>query len=57
MGARRQNNERQEFLGDLNDEYLVYYINGYGCQKDGKYVFKIKKHAENDWRAYYRTDA
>lgn len=47
----------KSFLGDLNDEYLVYYINGYGCQKDGKYVFKIKKHAENDWRAYYRTDA
>lgn len=35
-----------------NKEYLVYYINGYGYENDGKFVFKIKRHATNDWRAY-----
>lgn len=35
-----------------NDEYLVYYIDGYGYEQDGKFIFKIKKHADNDWRAY-----
>ena len=35
-----------------NEDYLVYYVDGYGYENDGKYVFKITKHARNDWRAY-----
>ncbi len=32
--------------------HVVYYIDGYGYEQDGKYVFRIKKNAEKDWRAY-----
>ena len=36
---------------ETNDTTLTYFIDGYGVERDGKYVFELKK-VNDGWRAY-----
>lgn len=36
---------------ETDDTTLTYFVDGYGVQRDGKYVFELKQ-VNNSWRAY-----